>query len=63
MEQQQGTVVDLARYRAERARRALPLFDAPAPSPVRPHAVPRPLSDREAGHRRRMLRHLRAVSR
>ena len=53
-----ATVVDLARFRAARERRGLPLFDDPAsPRPLAAWSAAA-LSDRAIAHRTRMLRHL-----
>jgi hypothetical protein len=52
-------VVDLARYRARRAQRELPLEGPPA-SRVEPAP---PLSARAIEHRERMLHHLNTTSR
>lgn len=52
-------VVDLARYRAERAQPELPLFTRPSqalpPATITPF---RRLSERQVAHRARMLAHL-----
>jgi len=57
-------VVDMARYRADRAARELPLFaqatEQPLASPEL--AVARPLLPREVAHRERMLQFLRSTS-
>jgi len=55
-----GRVVNLTEYRAARAARALPLFDAPPEGQPVPRlaAASRPLDARAIAHRELMLRHL-----
>jgi len=57
-------VIDLARYRAERAAKELPLFAQPAEQPLAsPELAPtRALLPREIAHRQRMLQFLRITS-
>ena len=66
MTQLPATVVDLARFRAERDQARLPLFEGLAPTepplPAGTLAAPGlPLSDRQVRHRARMLRYLTAT--
>jgi hypothetical protein len=51
-------VVRLDEYRQARQQRELPLFDRPAPIEHERFPTVRKLSDREVGHRARMLSHL-----
>jgi len=59
----QGKVVNLASYRAERARQDLPLFAQPADAGREPQRAPaRELVPRDVEHRERMLRFLGSTS-
>ena len=57
-----SNVVDLARYRAERAQAELPLFARPVQQVELATITPfRRLSAREVSHRARMLAHLHSA--
>jgi hypothetical protein len=53
-----SNVVDFERFRAERSRRRLPLFDDPVSLERERPEPPAELTPRAAAHRARMLEHL-----